>query len=223
MSVVPQMRKMALEAVASTMMVRSTSQSSTISFNFAGAAGLGGGNYNGGNGGGIYADSGLITSILDSTIVRNHSGGSSGTGSADGGGIDIAGTVNMGNSILANNVADNDIDCDGTLTSDGFNLVENTSGCTITGATDTITGQDPMLAPLADLGVEGWMHALMPGSPAIDTGSATCAYIDQRIVSRPIDGDRDGTAACDIGAFEARLIDFLPYFHSSLLPAIFRP
>ncbi len=89
-----------------------------------------------------------------------------------------------------------------------------TSACSITGdTTGNITGQDPLLAPLADLGVEGWMHALMPGSPAIDAGPVSCyAGQDQRHLPRPIDADQDGSATCDIGAFEVQLIDFLPYF-----------
>ena len=45
--------------------------------------------------------------------------------------------------------------------------------------------------------------ALQVGSPAIDAGgSVGCLATDQRGVVRPIDGDDDGTATCDIGAFE---------------------
>jgi len=48
-------------------------------------------------------------------------------------------------------------------------------------------------------------HYLLPGSPAIDYGdnaSDHCPLMDQRGVDRPQDGDGDGTATCDIGAFE---------------------
>jgi hypothetical protein len=51
--------------------------------------------------------------------------------------------------------------------------------------------------------------ALVPGSPAVDAGGPVCLdaqgkplLTDQRGQPRPVDGNRDGTAACDIGAFE---------------------
>jgi hypothetical protein len=51
--------------------------------------------------------------------------------------------------------------------------------------------------------------ALVPGSPAIDAGGPVCLdaegqplLTDQRGRPRPVDGTGDGTAACDIGAFE---------------------
>jgi hypothetical protein len=53
-------------------------------------------------------------------------------------------------------------------------------------------------------------HAPQPGSPVIDrgnpsepgSGGTACEAIDQRRFSRPVDGDENGTAICDIGAFE---------------------
>jgi hypothetical protein len=52
-------------------------------------------------------------------------------------------------------------------------------------------------------------HALVPGSPAIDAGGIACTdasgnplLTDQRGRPRIIDGNSDGTARCDIGAFE---------------------
>jgi hypothetical protein len=61
---------------------------------------------------------------------------------------------------------------------------------------------DPLLLPLADNGGPTPTHALRPDSPAIDAGGVACEPADQRGVFRPQDGDRDGVAACDIGAFE---------------------
>ena len=65
---------------------------------------------------------------------------------------------------------------------------------------DTLGG-DPLLAPLADNGGPTQTHALLPGSPAIDTGSNIANLeTDQR------GGDyaRVSGAAADIGAFEAQ-------------------
>jgi hypothetical protein len=54
-------------------------------------------------------------------------------------------------------------------------------------------------------------HALISGSPAIDAGGPVCTnadgnplLTDQRGEARPVDGDGDGQAACDIGAFEVQ-------------------
>jgi hypothetical protein len=53
---------------------------------------------------------------------------------------------------------------------------------------------DPELSPA---------YSLAPGSPAIDAGSPQlCPATDQLGLSRPVDGDADGSALCDIGAFE---------------------
>jgi hypothetical protein len=66
---------------------------------------------------------------------------------------------------------------------------------------------DPLLGPLQDNGGPTWTHALLYNSPAIDAGDpVNCTPTDQRGVARPIDGDSDGTAVCDIGAVEFELI-----------------
>lgn len=61
---------------------------------------------------------------------------------------------------------------------------------------------DPMIGPLADNGGPTMTHKLMPGSPAIDAGSDVPLTKDQRGVKRPLDGDGDGVAKIDIGAYE---------------------
>jgi len=120
----------------------------------------------------------------------------------------INGVVTMGNSIAANSGAS---DCFGTIHSTGFNLIESTSGCTVTGdTTGNIVGLDPLLDLLADNGGPTRTHALLPGSPAVDAGSTlypgvgsgACADRDQTGAERPTDGDADGWAVCDMGAYE---------------------
>jgi hypothetical protein len=86
-----------------------------------------------------------------------------------------------------------------------------------------LVGVDPKLSALAyrvgeDLIVKLFhiganrVQALLPGSPAIDSGAdALCTYTfpfgegwltDQLGVQRPVDGDGDGAAHCDMGAYE---------------------
>jgi hypothetical protein len=73
------------------------------------------------------------------------------------------------------------------------------------GGPGDISGVDPLLGPLRVNGGPTATFALLAGSPAIDAGDpAGCPPTDQRGVARPQDGDLTGTAACDIGAFEAQ-------------------
>lgn len=61
-----------------------------------------------------------------------------------------------------------------------------------------ITGKLPLLS---DNCAPPHTAALHGGSPAIDAGSCQTAT-DQRGVARPVDGNLDGQAQCDIGAYE---------------------
>lgn len=178
------------------------------------------------NGGGILNDSGTLT-MENSTVSVNTAEGSgigiknnSGTvylnnvtiakntnipPMSNGGGI-TGDSVYARNSIIAGNIADYYPDCSGTIISQGYNLIQDTTGCTITGdTTGNITGVGPSLGNLQNNGGETYTHALLAGSQALDAGNPVlpgsggnaCASADQRGISRP-----QGTN-CDIGAFEA--------------------
>ncbi len=159
-------------------------------------------------GGAIYTGIHNRSLYLNNVTVTNNRAGEDNAFSADGGGIYIdsnSGTVTLGNTILADNVDGNggSPNCKGIITSQGYNLVGATMGCKFGVTSGDMTGANPLLGPLQDNGGPTETRALLSGSPAIDAGNnATCAEDDQRGFPRPQDGDNDGSAACDIGAFE---------------------
>ncbi|MBI3247648.1 MAG: hypothetical protein HYZ50_14180 [Deltaproteobacteria bacterium] len=171
------------------------------------------GNTSGSSGGGIFGNSRTEVHLNNVTITGNV-GATDQRGS--GGGVTNEGLFTLQNTIIAGNTdtlypAGSDCTTGTTLISQGHNLLQNTSQCTITGdLTGNILGQDARLGLLLDNGGLTKTHALSDGSPAIDAGNPTapgvggfaCAAIDQRGFNRLQDGDGDGTGRCDIGAFE---------------------
>ena len=115
-------------------------------------------------------------------------------------------TLTVANSIIAGNHTGEDcyrLGVVSNLQSQGGNLVGG-GNCPFDQASDQ-TSVDPLLGPLADNGGVTRTHALLVDSPAIDNGEdAACLTEDQRGETRPLDGDGDGTAACDSGAVEFR-------------------
>lgn len=140
------------------------------------------------------------TSVRSSTIAFNSA---SGAGTQTGGVGIVDGSISFQGSIVAANSGEN-CRIGGRWASDGHNLSSDFS-CGFSSAGDR-PGAAAGLAPLAvSNGSLTAMHGLLPGSLAIDAGDpATCPPTDQRGVLRPIDGDGDGAALCDIGAFEVR-------------------
>lgn len=185
-----------------------TLRNSTVSNNFAAR-----------HGGGLYSTFHL--DLYNVTIANNmaHVGGVSTGG--DGGGVfftdayvpDVKFIAR--NSLLANNtdlsVSTKHPDCSGTLTSEGYNLIQDTTGCVVEGdVAGLLSNATALIGPLQDNGGHLHTHALLAGSPAIDAGNplgckeqtGNQLSWDQRGFPRPVDGDKNGNAACDIGAFE---------------------
>jgi hypothetical protein len=137
-----------------------------------------------GTGGGIRVGPASVT--LQDTIIAGNTA-ANGTG-------DIAGAPTPGPNV------------DGTVTSNGHNLLGvATDAGGFSGAGDK-TGANPMLAALADNGGPTRTMALSAGSAAIDAGVAAGATTDQRGLPRTVDDPGAANAATgdgtDIGAFE---------------------
>ena len=133
-------------------------------------------------GGGISINVNNTVTLTNSTISGN-------SARQFGGGISTpASTVNVRNTLIAVNTAATWPDFSGALTSQGYNLIGNTSGTTITGST---TGNqlnvNPGLGPLQNNGGPTFTHALLSGSTAIEGGNSSGSNTDQRGLARPVD------------------------------------
>lgn len=161
------------------------------------------GNYTDGEGGGITSNGSVH---LSSVTITNNSAGGSGTFGNGGGVSNVGGTITLRNTIIAGNTdlsGGSVPDCFGALDSAGYNLIENTFGCTVSGdTTGNLTGVSPLLGPLNANGGGTRTHALQAGSPAINAGNpASCRDENGAVLSTDQRNFvRNGT--CDIGSFE---------------------
>jgi large repetitive protein len=156
------------------------------------------GNSAGEGGGGISQWNDGDLTIYNTTIANNTVTG----GSVSGWAIEDVLNFVAYNSILSS--ASGTYPCTHAADGGDHNIASNT----LCGTAFIVS--DPRLGLLTDTGGDTLTHSLLTGSPAIDAGSA-CEPDDQRGITRPIDGDGDGLAICDIGSLERQAFLFLPY------------
>jgi hypothetical protein len=164
------------------------------------------------SGGGISNEDEGRLRVHSSTIAGNQGGAGGGIAGNEHGG----GQVVIKNSLLAGNrTADGNApsDCMRQIISDGYNLIEKTTGCFVTARTGDLLGIPANLGPV----VEGPppYYPLTALSPAVDAGDpAGCT--DH--LGTPLTADQRGTprqGRCDIGA-----IEFEGLYGRVYLPAI---
>ncbi|HEX5037105.1 MAG TPA: choice-of-anchor Q domain-containing protein, partial [bacterium] len=170
-----------------------------------------------GAGGGIWTDGPMTLSHV--TVANNSADANEGgLVGGDGGGISNEGSVALHNSIVAGNVDESAgheaPDCFSgsghVFAASGANIVQDPSGCAITGATAGVLNVDPLFDPagLSDNGEAPKTLGLQAGSPAIDAAAPSSTPVDQRSFGRPADGDGNGISVSDLGAFEVAAVPF---------------
>ncbi|HLF79991.1 MAG TPA: choice-of-anchor Q domain-containing protein, partial [Dehalococcoidia bacterium] len=148
-------------------------------------------------GGGIYNAS--LISLTNVTIAENVSVATGGQLSHGG----ASPATTLLNTIIAQGSGGSAGNCFNvaSFASQGNNLSSDAT-CPLLGLND-LQNTNPLVVALANNGGPTDTHLLSPGSPAIDGATnAGCPGSDQRGQTRPMDGDGNGTAICDIGAVE---------------------
>ena len=158
---------------------------STVSNNSAASPGRVGGGI------GNFSEDVMATVALSNCTVASNTAASGGGGAIFN---ETGGTVTLKNTIVGDSSSGGN--CVGLITSNGYNLSsDNTCGLSSPG---DLNNTSLVLDPLKDNGGFTFTHALLIGSPAINTGdSSGFLPTDQRGVMRP------QGAGPDIGAFES--------------------
>lgn len=90
----------------------------------------------------------------------------------------------------------------GVFSARGMLLGQDGYGCAADLPIDDASTFTQVLGPLTEQPGAPALHPLLEGSPAIDAGVGSCSATDQRKAPRPQDGNGDGVAVCDLGAYE---------------------
>lgn len=140
--------------------------------------------------------------VVNSTIANNNGGGVLNTGE-----ITLRQTLVAGNysQDVHDRFYDSGRNCHNTLEgkmTQVRSLITADGNCPAYITLDNSSTFDLVLEHLRYLGGPTPVHKPLPGPYAIDNGDETCPSEDQRRAPRPMDGDGDGVAACDIGAME---------------------
>lgn len=173
--------------------------------------------FTGNQGGGLYLGGSDYT-LNHVTITGNSgdTGGASGVGGGaltvrNGAQVTITGSVLAGNyrppgppalPVVPINCA---VEAPGQLISGGDNLFGDLTGCGLipTAADIVIADRGADLQPIRFAGAALPFVAPREGSPAVDAMlGPNCPPVDAIGTERPVDGDNDGLADCDIGAIE---------------------
>ena len=166
-----------------------------------------------GNSGSIGAG---ILNAADATLELSNVTLSDNSATTRAGGLRNTGTATLRNTIAAGNSAPLESDCStgsvGVFVSDGYNLFGAGTGCAPIATDQTVLPADVFTQVLGPLQANGGLthtHALLGGSPALDTGDPSgCVddlgallVTDQRGFDRPQDALGSGLR-CDVGAYE---------------------
>lgn len=165
------------------------------------------GNSTSGTGGGLR-NAGMANTTLNNVTLSNNS-----SIVAAGQSVSVVGgTLSAKNSLINGpNLGGSRTNCSGTISSNGYNIA-NDSSCGLN-STGDLPNTNPRLGSLQSNGGGTLTHALLIGSPAIDSGSSSdCPAVDQRGVARPFG------AECDRGAYEFDVVT-----QSVYLPFVIRP
>lgn len=170
-------------------------------------------------GGGIMVEGG--SARLNNVTVVHNVADENQDGHGEGGGVAaVPSTLTLRNVIIAENEdwspGTQNPDCFGEpVFSAGYNLIGISAGCMISPTVGDQIGTmanplDPLLGPLQNNHGSTLTHEPLANSPLIDAGNPaapgsggnSCEAADQRGFERPVDGEGNSVAICDIGAVE---------------------